>query len=175
MGFKRNLGIGLASAVLGLGIIGGGTVAYFSDSTDANGKLTAGELDLTGGDVFYFNKMEPGETYDHEFTLENEGDVDINDLEVDIDAGADVDILKKDVKLTKVEAGDKTYHPNVSLNKLNGENHNFNDDAILGAINEDGLDVKMEFEFEETNKNQNDAMGKSAHFDLGVTGYSSGQ
>lgn len=46
MGIKKTLGFGVATAALGLTLIGGGTFAYFSDSVETTGTFAAGTLDL---------------------------------------------------------------------------------------------------------------------------------
>ena len=43
----KKLGMGVASAALGLSLIGGGTFAYFSDKEVSNNTFAAGTLDLT--------------------------------------------------------------------------------------------------------------------------------
>ena len=47
MSLKKKLGMGVASAALGLSLIGGGTFAYFSDKEVSNNTFAAGTLDLT--------------------------------------------------------------------------------------------------------------------------------
>ena len=46
MSLKKKLGLGIASAVLGISLIGGGTFAYFSDTEVSNNTFAAGTLDL---------------------------------------------------------------------------------------------------------------------------------
>ena len=46
MSLKKKLGMGVASAALGLSLIGGGTFAYFSDKEVSNNTFAAGTLDL---------------------------------------------------------------------------------------------------------------------------------
>ena len=42
MGFKKKLGMGIMSGIMGVSLIGGGTYAYFSDSADATVRLRRG-------------------------------------------------------------------------------------------------------------------------------------
>ncbi|PRX64062.1 putative ribosomally synthesized peptide with SipW-like signal peptide [Bacillus sp. V-88] len=42
MSIKQKLGLGVASAALGLALVGGGTYAYFSDSVTTNNTFAAG-------------------------------------------------------------------------------------------------------------------------------------
>ena len=44
---EKKLGMGVASAALGLSLIGGGTFAFFSDKEVSNNTFAAGTLDLT--------------------------------------------------------------------------------------------------------------------------------
>ena len=50
MGIKKKLGLGVASAALGLSLIGGGTWAAFNDAATINNHFAAGTLDLEVGD-----------------------------------------------------------------------------------------------------------------------------
>ncbi|HLR61590.1 MAG TPA: TasA family protein, partial [Lentibacillus sp.] len=42
MGIKKQMGMGIMSAALGLSLIGGGTYAYFSDSEQTQNTFAAG-------------------------------------------------------------------------------------------------------------------------------------
>ena len=81
---KKKLGMGMASAVLGLSLIGGGTYAYFSDQETANSTFAAGTLDLNvnPGTIINLNNIKPGDTMMSEFTLANEGSLKIKDVKL---------------------------------------------------------------------------------------------
>ena len=63
MEVKKRLGMGMMSAVVGLGLIGGGTFAYFSDSEQTNNTFAAGTLDLSvePTEIIAIDNMKPGE------------------------------------------------------------------------------------------------------------------
>jgi spore coat-associated protein N len=79
MGIKQKLGLGVASAALGLALVGGGTYAYFSDSAVASGSFAAGTLDLSADPTTVINvtNIKPGDTMLRSFDLVNGGTLDI--------------------------------------------------------------------------------------------------
>lgn len=79
MGIKQKLGLGAASAVLGLSLIGGGTYAYFSDTAEATATFAAGTLDLSVDPTTIINveNIKPGDTMLREFKVHNGGSLDI--------------------------------------------------------------------------------------------------
>ncbi|MGD6871117.1 TasA family protein [Sutcliffiella horikoshii] len=84
MSIKKKLGLGVASAALGLSLVGGGTWAAFNDVEVMNNSLAAGTLDLvidnpTSGS-FNVPKMVPGDTITRSFEIQNDGNVDINEV-----------------------------------------------------------------------------------------------
>ncbi len=82
MSLKKKLGLGLASAALGISLVGGGTFAYFNDTEVSNNSFTAGELDLTLNPTEMFNikEMKPGDKMFKRFSLKNEGNLNIKDV-----------------------------------------------------------------------------------------------
>ncbi len=80
MGIKKQLGMGVATAVLGLSLIGGGTFAYFSDTVETSNTFAAGTLDLTAKPMEIINvgNMAPGDSMVRDFELHNSGTLDIN-------------------------------------------------------------------------------------------------
>lgn len=80
MGIKKQLGMGLASAVLGVTLIGGGTFAYFSDTETTNNTFAAGTLDLSvqPTEIINVDNMKPGDSLIRSFELTNEGTLDID-------------------------------------------------------------------------------------------------
>ncbi|MCK6258294.1 CalY family protein [Fictibacillus sp. KIGAM418] len=79
MSLKKKLGLGVASAALGLSLVGGGTYAYFSDSVDTNATFAAGTLDLNAAPTTIINvdKIKPGDWMTRSFQLKNDGNLDI--------------------------------------------------------------------------------------------------
>ncbi|AZB43569.1 cell division protein FtsN [Bacillus sp. FJAT-42376] len=79
MGIKKKLGLGLASAALGLSLVGGGTYAYFNDKADAASSFAAGTLDLNVNPttIIDVKNIKPGDYMTRAFKLENSGSLDI--------------------------------------------------------------------------------------------------
>ncbi|MBW4085489.1 TasA family protein [Paenibacillus sp. S150] len=96
MGIKKTLGLGIASAALGLSLIGGGTFAYFSDTAQSTATFAAGTLDLNTNpsEIVSLSNLKPGDIAVRSFTLQNSGTLDIKELKLDsaytvTDAGTD--------------------------------------------------------------------------------------
>ncbi|NRG43236.1 cell division protein FtsN [Bacillus sp. CRN 9] len=68
------------TAALGISLISGGTYAYFSDSFATQNTFAAGTLDLAVNPDFVVNidNIKPGDEIYREFTLENNGTLDIH-------------------------------------------------------------------------------------------------
>ena len=79
MSIKSKLGMGIASAALGISLIGGGTFAYFSDAAETKGAFAAGTLDLDANPttIIDVENIKPGDTMVRSFQLENNGSLDI--------------------------------------------------------------------------------------------------
>lgn len=84
MGIKKTLGFGVASAALGLSLIGGGTFAYFSDTTESTATFAAGTLDLTSDPsvIVDISNLKPGDTVLKNFKLKNTGSLDIGSIKL---------------------------------------------------------------------------------------------
>jgi spore coat-associated protein N len=82
MGIKKTLGLGVASAALGLSLIGGGTFAYFSDTAQSTATFAAGTLDLTSDPsvIVDIANLKPGDTVTKSFKLKNSGTLDIGSI-----------------------------------------------------------------------------------------------
>ncbi|PTY82814.1 CalY family protein [Heyndrickxia sporothermodurans] len=87
MSLKKKLGMGVASAALGLALIGGGTYAYFSDTAEASANFAAGTLDLVANPttIIDVKNIKPGDWMDREFTLQNNGSLDISKVLLETD------------------------------------------------------------------------------------------
>ncbi|WP_067727078.1 TasA family protein [Oceanobacillus damuensis] len=116
MSLKKKLGMGVATAVLGLGLIGGGTFAYFSDTEETNNTFAAGTLDLAVDPttIIDIDNLKPGDVMIREFVLENEGSLDISTIDLStvyevIDVNNDNgDDFGKHIKVLFLENADKT-------------------------------------------------------------------
>ncbi|APC49159.1 cell division protein FtsN [Virgibacillus halodenitrificans] len=84
MSIKKKLGMGIATAVLGVGLIGGGTFAYFSDQAEATGNFAAGTLDLSANPttVIDVENIKPGDWMTRSFDLVNGGSLDIATIDL---------------------------------------------------------------------------------------------
>ncbi|MCK6208148.1 CalY family protein [Bacillus infantis] len=87
MSFKKKLGLGIASAALGVSLVGGGTFAYFSDTAEATGSFAAGTLDLSADPttIIDVDNIKPGDTMLRSFDLVNGGSLDIASITLDTD------------------------------------------------------------------------------------------
>jgi spore coat-associated protein N len=79
MSIKKKLGLGIASAAMGLALIGGGTYAYFNDTAVTNAKFANGTLDLNASPttIIDVNNLKPGDWMNRSFQLKNDGTLDI--------------------------------------------------------------------------------------------------
>ncbi|MCJ0929814.1 CalY family protein [Virgibacillus halodenitrificans] len=79
MGIKKQLGMGIMSAALGISLIGGGTYAYFSDSEQTSNTFAAGTLDLSVNPttIVDVDDLQPGSSITRNFELQNNGSLDI--------------------------------------------------------------------------------------------------
>ncbi|WHY87513.1 TasA family protein [Neobacillus novalis] len=85
MGFKKKFGMGAASALLGLSLIGGGTYAYFSSSAVTDNTFAAGTLDLAvqPSTIINIDNIAPGDSMTRVFELQNNGTLDIKNVTLD--------------------------------------------------------------------------------------------
>ncbi|WLR43914.1 CalY family protein [Bacillus carboniphilus] len=82
MSLKKKLGLGVASAALGISLIGGGTYAYFSDTATTTGTFAAGTLDLNAKptEIIDVDNIKPGDWMTRSFKLKNDGSLDIAEI-----------------------------------------------------------------------------------------------
>ncbi|RSK26412.1 spore coat protein [Bacillus sp. HMF5848] len=89
MSIKKKLGLGVASAALGLSLVGGGTWAAFNDTATINNYFEAGTLDLQVGKSankpisFDLGNLKPGDNIQRIFTLDNVGSLAIKEVLMD--------------------------------------------------------------------------------------------
>jgi spore coat-associated protein N len=94
MSLKKKLGLGMASATLGLTMVAGGTYAYFNDTETIANTFAAGKLDLSvvnlsqnSTELIELTKLKPGDTIDREFKLQNSGNLAIMDVLMNFNYG----------------------------------------------------------------------------------------
>ncbi|MFC4387042.1 TasA family protein [Gracilibacillus marinus] len=82
MALKKKLGLGLASAALGLSLVAGGTYAYFSDTEVTANTFAAGTLDLSVDPttIIDVQNIKPGDWMNRSFELQNNGTLDIAEV-----------------------------------------------------------------------------------------------
>jgi spore coat-associated protein N len=103
MGVKKKLGLGLASAALGLSLVGGGTFAYFNDTSTLHNAFASGTLKLDLANYpnsnwpinFDLSNIQPGGSWERTFVLQNKGSLNIGDtfMAVKALAGSDAGLL----------------------------------------------------------------------------------
>lgn len=79
MNLKKQLAMGIASGVLAVSLIGGGTYAYFSDTETSVNTFAAGTLDLSLNptEIVNVDNIKPGDSMLRSFTLTNNGSLEI--------------------------------------------------------------------------------------------------
>ncbi|WP_341357096.1 TasA family protein [Rossellomorea sp. y25] len=109
MSFTKNVSKGIMSAALGLSLIGGGTFSYFSDAEATQNTFAAGTLDLAmnPSTVVNIDNIKPGDEIYREFTLKNNGTLDI--YQVLLDTKYQVEDVKSD------NTGDMAEHIKVTI------------------------------------------------------------
>ncbi|MTH54525.1 spore coat protein [Bacillus mangrovi] len=97
MSIKRKIGSGVASAALGLSLVGGGTWAAFNDTATVTNQFASGTLDLEVGKSgnkpinFDLSNMKPGDNVQRIFELRNAGSIAIKEVLLDTTVTSFVD------------------------------------------------------------------------------------
>lgn len=97
MSIKKQLGMGVVTAALGLTLVGGGTWAAFNDTAVTNNHFAAGTLDLEVGKsgskpiTFDLSNMKPGDNVQRIFKLNNKGSLAIKEVLLNTTASNFVD------------------------------------------------------------------------------------
>ncbi|WP_439020199.1 TasA family protein [Bacillus thuringiensis] len=176
MTLKKKLGMGIASAVLGAALVGGGTFAFFSDKEVSNNTFAAGTLDLVANPkaVVDVSNLKPGDTIEKEFKLENKGSLDIKkvllktDYTVEDTKKDNNDDFGKHIEVTFLRNVDKqeTIVKKTRLDKLKKDTLTAVDNDLLAWIlDEKGISAgksdtfKVKFEFVDNGKDQNQFQG----------------
>ncbi|CAM3895321.1 TasA family protein [Mesobacillus thioparans] len=117
MSLKKKLGLGIASAAMGISLIGGGTFAYFNDVETTNNTFAAGTLDLSidPSTIITATNIKPGDRMSRTFKLKNTGSLDISKVLIKTDysvvnktgAPANVDDLGKHIRVNFLKNEDK--------------------------------------------------------------------
>ncbi|GLB59935.1 CalY family protein [Cytobacillus sp. NCCP-133] len=180
MNLKKKLGMGIASAALGISLVGGGTFAYFSDTAEANATFTAGTLDLSADPttIIDVDNIKPGDTMLRSFDLVNGGILDIATIDLSTsytvtDANGDnTEDFGKHIRVNFLINADKIDAPIFSTTLYDLQN--MSPDVIegnfwsqffaerggnLAAGTSDKLYVQ--YEFVENNSDQNEYQGDS--------------
>ncbi|MGD6776549.1 TasA family protein [Sutcliffiella horikoshii] len=91
MSLKKKLGLGVASAALGLSLIGGGTYAYFSDTVETTNTFATGTLDLSINPEYVIRaeNIKPGDIMPRVFELTNGGSLDISRVDLQTEYNVD--------------------------------------------------------------------------------------
>lgn len=178
MGIKKQLSMGVMSAVLGITLIGGGTYAYFSDSEEATGSFAAGTLDLTAEptEIIDVENMAPGDSMVRDFELHNTGTIDIDTVFLEteytvIDAqGDNNEDFGEHIEvefLYNVDNLDEVIYQTTLAELQDMTPEAINEHIFYPAIGDDGLpageshDFVVQFNFIETGEDQNQFQGDS--------------
>lgn len=179
MSLKAKLGLGLATAALGLSLIGGGTFAYFNDTSATSGTFAAGTLDINANPttIIDVNNIKPGDVMLRAFQLENNGTLDIHRVLLStnysvIDAkGDNTDDFGKHIRVNFLANADKLN--DVIWSTTLYDLQNMTPDAVEGSIfsgwlaERGGLQagttdtLGVSFEFVDNGQDQNQFQGDS--------------
>ena len=176
MGLKKQLVTGVASAILGISLIGGGTYAYFSDSETTENTFAAGSLDLAVEPTTLIDveDIKPGDTITRDFELQNSGSLKIQkvlletDYEVDDAEGDNTEDFGDHIQVTFLYNADKMDEViyETSLSELRDmEPEAVSEEVFNEILGEGGLepgdedDLVVEFEFVDNGEDQNQFQG----------------
>ncbi|MGG2025322.1 TasA family protein [Gottfriedia sp. S16(2024)] len=176
MSFTKKVSQGVMSAALGLSLIGGGTFAYFSDSVETHNTFAAGTLDLELNPkaVVNISNIKPGDEIFREFTLENNGSLNISKVLLDTkynvkDANSNNngDDLAKHIKVTIMYNTSSATNPIVetTLYDLQNQQPDITQIDTLNGPIPDGIlagnkeKIFVLFEFVDNGQDQNHFQG----------------
>ncbi|PGS54460.1 TasA family protein [Bacillus sp. AFS041924] len=176
MSFTKKVSQGVMSAALGLSLIGGGTFAYFSDSVETHNTFAAGTLDLALNPkaVVNISNIKPGDEIFREFTLENNGSLNISKVLLDTkynvkDANSNNngDDLAKHIKVTIMYNTSSATNPIVetTLYDLQNQQPDITQIDTLNGPIPDGIlagnkeKIFVLFEFVDNGQDQNHFQG----------------
>ncbi|WP_010174983.1 CalY family protein [Bacillus coahuilensis] len=183
MGIKQKLGLGVASAALGLSLVGGGTYAYFNDTETSTNTFAAGTLDLSVDPEVIINvdNIKPGDWMNRTFKLNNDGSLDISrvllttDYSVTDAGGDNINDMGEHIRVNFLQNIDKSgiVKPNniiysTTLHDLKGTAPDAVQEKIWSFFGENsGLktgtsdNFYVQFEFVDNQDDQNEFQGDS--------------
>jgi spore coat-associated protein N len=187
MSIKKKLGMGVASAALGLSLVGGGTYAYFNDvETLADNDMIAGTLDLKpemeNQTLFEVQDLKPGDTMTRFFDLTNGGSLNIARVMFEADVvgvtegtpagitgGTGAGDLADHLYVTIFDRDNNAIAglTNITLNEL--ENAPATEISGNGIPKGDTDRMKVQIKFVDNLQNQNHLQGDSAQLSLSFT------
>lgn len=176
MGLKKQLGIGIASAALGISLISGGTYAYFSSSETSNNTFAAGTLDLSmePTEMVDLDDLQPGDSITRDFELENSGSIDIGkvlletDYSVVDDEGDNTEDFGEHIQvefLYNADKMDEVIYETTLADLKDMDPEAVNEEVFDEFLGEGGLeagdkdDLVVKFEFVDNGEDQNQFQG----------------
>src|SRR5699024_409637 len=177
MGLKKQIGMGITAAALGLTLIAGGTFAYFSDSETNESTFAAGTLDLAAEPttIVDIDDMKPGDSITRDFILENNGNLDIASVSLDTDysvnnvKGDNPENFGKHIEvefLYNVDQLNEVIYA-TTLYDLQDMDPEVVKEEVFDELMEDGLeagtedDMAVKFNFVDNDEDQNKYQGDS--------------
>lgn len=177
MGIKKQLGMGVMSAALGLSLIGGGTYAYFSSSETTNNTFAAGTLDLAVNPttIIDVGELKPGDSVIRDFELQNNGTLDIEKVLLDTDYsvtdanGDNAEDFGKHIQVEFLYNADKMDEViyEATLDELKGMTPEAVGEHVFEPLLDKGLavgeldDLVVKFNFLDNGEDQNQFQGDS--------------
>ena len=183
MSLKKKLGMGVATAVLGIGLIGGGTFAYFSDTETSKNTFAAGTLDLSLNptEIINVGKIKPGDKMLRTFSLKNSGTLDIKTVDLitdytvtDAKDDNDGDDFAEHIRVNFLLNADKVTTPiwSTTLSELKDASPELVQEKFWLVFWENhGLDAgssdsfAVEFEFIDNDEDQNQFQGDALNLE----------
>lgn len=178
MNIKKKLAMGIATGALAVSMIGGGTYAYFSDTETSTNTFAAGTLDLSLNptEIINVDNIKPGDKMTKYFKLGNDGSLDIAKVllktayEVTDVKGDNVENFAEHIRVNLMFNSQKGNSPVIW--KTLAELQTMTPDAVANVFwlpweENGGLaagttdELKVQFEFIENGKNQNEFQGDS--------------
>ncbi|MGP4040710.1 TasA family protein [Gracilibacillus sp. D59] len=195
MSLKKKLGLGVASAALGIALVGGGTYAYFSDSAEATSTFAAGTLDLSVDPTTIINvdNIKPGDWMNRSFELINDGSLDISEVTLGTDytvtdaEGNNVEDFGDHIRVNFFWNGDKAFLGPLSPDQVVfqttlSELKDMSPDTVAnnvfvpwveergGLSTGDSDTLYVQFEFVDNGEDQNEFQGDSLELTWTFTG-----
>lgn len=179
---KKQLGMGVLSAALGIALIGGGTYAYFSSSETTNNTFATGTLDLAvePTTVIEVGDLKPGDWVIRDFELQNNGSLDIEKVYLDTDynvvdaQGDNTEDFGKYIEVEFLYNADKLDEViyETTLDKLKEMSPEaVNEHIFYPTLGEKGLpsgdidDLVVKFNFVDNGEDQNEFQGDSLNLE----------